>query len=65
MSRDEAQDLLQLKVLLLPAEAQVVERQLDHVHPAQRQPTHVLSALVTHAAQVEVEPGAEAGGTTA
>lgn len=54
--RDEGQDLIQLKVFLLAADGQVVEDQVDQVHPAQRQPLHILCPLVAVRAQEEVEP---------
>lgn len=57
VSGDEGQNLVQLKVFLLAADGQVVERQVDDVHPAQRQTAHVLTSSVTHGAQEQIEPG--------
>lgn len=54
--RDEGQNLVQLKVLLLAADGQVVEDQVDQVHPAEGKPLNVLRPFVAWRAKEEVEP---------
>lgn len=56
VSRDKGQDLVQLKVLLLAADGQVVEDQVDHVHPPEAEAPQVLRAFVADGAEEQVEP---------
>lgn len=54
--RDKSQDLVQLKVLLLAADGEVVEHQVDQVHPPEGQALHILHPLVARGAEEEIEP---------